>query len=99
MSPAKIIQILNIKNLVYLEEMVVTGQVLVTSGITCSVFFLAFANLGFAFASTGALEDALPTVHTVKPCCLPHTHFQVRHIIQSEQSLVNIGELVPREVP
>ena len=82
-SPAKFIQVLNIKILVYSEEMVITAQVLATSRVASSVFFLAFANLGFAFTSTDALEHALPTIHTVKPCCLPHANFQVRDIIQS----------------
>ena len=83
MSPAKFIQVLDIKILGYSEEMVITAQVLVTSGVASSVFFLAFANLGFALASTCALEQSLPTVHTVKPCCLPHANFQVRDIIES----------------
>ena len=61
MSPAKFIQVLNIKIPVYSEEMVITAQVLATSRVASSVFFLAFANLGFAFTSTDALEHALPT--------------------------------------
>ena len=47
-----------------------------TFRIARSVFLLAFANLGFALASTCALEHALPTVHNVKPCCLPHGSLQ-----------------------
>ena len=75
--------------------MVITAEVLVTSGVAGSSLFLALADLGFALGPAGAPEDALPIVQAVQPHSLPDTNFQVRDIILGEQLLVDKGEPVP----
>ena len=39
--------------------MIITAEVLVTSGVAGSILFLALADLGFALGPAGAPEDAL----------------------------------------
>ena len=78
--------------------MVITAEVLMTTGVASSLLFLAFADLCFALGPAGAPEHALPIVQAVQPCSFPDSNFQVRDIVLGEQLLVDKGEPVPREV-
>ena len=75
--------------------MFITAEVHVTSGVACSILFLALADLGFALGPAGVPEDALLIVQAVQPHSLPDTNFQVRDIVLGEQLLVDKGEPVP----